>query len=70
MGKYCNRETWKLMVNILKIKIVVFGRGSTPKNLRFSFDHNEIEITDVYKYLGIYLGRSGSFVVAMKHIAE
>ena len=67
--EYC--KTWKLKVNILKTKMIVeFGRGRTPKNLRFIFEHNEIEITDVYKYLSIYLGRSGSFVVAKKHISE
>ena len=66
--QYC--KTWKLNVNISKTKIVVFGRGRTPKNLKFTFEHNEIEITDVYKYLGIYLGRSGSFVAAKKHISE
>ena len=65
---YC--KTWKLNVNILKTKIVVFGRGRIPKNLRFTFEQNEVEIVDVYKYLGIYLGRSGSFVAAKKHIAE
>ena len=66
--EYC--KTWKLNANLLKTKIVVFGRGRTQKNLRFTFEHNELEITDVYKYLGIYLGRSGSFVVAKKHMAE
>ena len=66
--EYC--KTWKLNVNISKAKIVVFGRGERPKNLRFTFEHNEIEITDVYKYLGIYLGRSGSFVAAKKHISK
>ena len=53
-------KTWKLNVNISKTKLVVFGRGRTPKNLGFTFEHNEIEITDVYKYLGIHLGQSGS----------
>ena len=66
--EYC--KTWKLSVNISKTKIVVFGRGSTSKNLKFTFEQNEIEIANVYKYLGVYLGRSGSFVAAKKHIAE
>ncbi|MEW8546328.1 MAG: reverse transcriptase family protein [Candidatus Thiodiazotropha sp.] len=66
--EYC--KTWRLSVNISKTKIVVFGRGRTPKILKFTFQQNEIEITDEYKYLGIYLGRSGSFVAAKKHIAE
>ena len=35
---------------------------------KFIFQQSEIEITDEYKYLGIYLGRSCSFVAAKKHI--
>ena len=60
---------WKLSVDS-KTKIVVFGRGRMPKNLKFTIEQKEIEIADVYKYLGVYLGRSGSFVAAKKHIAE
>ena len=64
-------KKWKMSVNISIIKIVVFGRGRMPKNLKFTFEQKElIEIADVYKYLRVYLGRSGSFVAAMKHIAE
>ena len=66
--EYCKK--WKLSVNISKTKIVVFGRGRMPKNLKFTFEQKVIEIADVYKYLGVYLGRSGSFVAAKKHIAE
>ena len=66
--EYC--KTWKLKVNISKTKIVVFGSGSLPKNVKFTYEKIEIEIADSYKYLGIYLGRKGSFTMAKKHIAE
>ena len=46
--EYCKK--WKLSVNISKTKIVVFGRGRMPKNLKFTFEQKEIEIADVYKY--------------------
>ena len=58
--EYC--KIWRLNVNVSKTKVVIFARGKTPKNLKIIFQQNEIEITDEYKYLGIYLGRSGSFV--------
>ena len=44
--EYC--KTWRLNVNVSKIKIFVFGRGRTPKK-KFTFQQNEIEITDEYK---------------------
>ena len=67
-GECC--KIWRLNVNVSKTEVVIFGRGRTPKNLKIIFQQNEKEITDEYKYLGIYLGRSGSFVAAKKHIAD
>ena len=66
--EYC--YNWKLQVNALKTKIVIFSKGRPNKNVQFVFQNNILEVTDEYKYLGIYLGRSGSFVTAKKHIAE
>ena len=65
---YC--DTWKLTVNVLKTKIVIFGSGKTSKRLRFTFGTHELEITNAYKYLGILLSKSGSFIAAKKNIAE
>lgn len=66
--EYCN--SWKLKINISKTKIVVFGRGKLKRNMHFTFQQHDIEIVDEYKYLGVYLGRSGSFIAAKKHVAE
>ena len=66
--KYCTE--WKLTVNISKTKIVVFSGGRLPKNLKFLFKGSELEIVKEYKYLGVFLGRSGSFTRAKKHIAD
>ena len=66
--KYCTE--WKLTVNISKTKIVVFSGGRLPKNLKFFFKGSELEIVKEYKYLGVFLGRSGSFTRAKKHIAD
>lgn len=66
--EYCQR--WKLTVNTLKTKVVVFSRGRLHKNMQFKFQNKDIEIVKEYKYLGIYFSRSGSFAAAKKHIAE
>ena len=66
--EYC--YNWKLQVNASKTKIVIFSEERPNKNVQFVFQNNILEVTDEYKYLGIYLGRSGSFVTAKKHIAE
>ena len=49
---------------------MIFSKGRPNKNVQFVFQNNILEVTDEYKYLGIYLGRSGSFVTAKKQIAE
>ncbi|MCG8112265.1 MAG: reverse transcriptase domain-containing protein [Candidatus Thiodiazotropha taylori] len=65
---YC--ELWKLKVNISKTKVVVFSRGKYDKSISFVFQKEKLETVEQYKYLGIYLGRSGSYVAAKNHIAE
>ena len=64
---YCN--TWRLTVNTEKTKIVVFSPGK-QKTYRFMFDGLEIELTNEYKYLGVYFTRGGAFAKAKQHIAE
>ena len=57
-------------VNISKTKIVVFSEGRTKHYINFTFQTKNMEIVDTYKYLRIFLGKSGSYVQAKKHIAE
>ncbi|MEW8548255.1 MAG: reverse transcriptase family protein [Candidatus Thiodiazotropha sp.] len=64
---YCT--TWKLKVNINKTKVVIFGAKKTDL-FRFTIDNSNIEITDKYKYLGVFFSQSRSFLNARKHIAE
>ena len=43
----------------------------TAKKIQFlQFGGQNIDAVDEYKYLGIYLSKSGSFKVAKQHIAE
>ena len=64
---YC--KTWQLTVNVEKTKIVVFSSGRN-KQYKFMFDSREVEVSNDYKYLGIYFTRRGSFNTAKKYIAE
>lgn len=65
---YC--KEWHLTVNTSKAKVVSFSRGRVSKNVFFLFQNTKLEMVNEYKYLGIFLGRSGSFVSAKKHIVE
>ena len=65
---YC--DEWKLTVNISKTKIMIFSRGRQSKRFHFFFNSTELEIVTDYKYLGIYLSRTYSYIKAKKHIAE
>ena len=64
---YC--KYWKLNINVSKSKVIVFGniRGRLPE---FKISGHTLAIVDEYKYLGIYLSQTGSFVAAKRHIAE
>ena len=66
--QYCDK--WRLTVNISKTKIIIFSGGIPPANLHFYFKGIEIEIVSEFKYLGIFLARTGSFLKTKKHIAD
>ena len=55
---YC--DIWRLTVNTSKTKVMIFSKGRLPRNQKFYFKNEEIEIVNKYKYLGIFLARSGS----------
>lgn len=48
---------------------MVFSSGRNKK-YKFLFDGREVEVSNDYKYLGIYFTRGGSFSTAKKYIAE
>ena len=56
---YCDK--WQLKINTSKTKVLIFSRGSIPKNLHFYIRNTELEIVKNYKYLDIFFARSGSF---------
>ena len=65
---YCKK--WHLTVTIEKTKLVIVSKGRANRAYRFKFRDVLIEIIKEYKYLGVFLGQSGSYVSAKKHIAE
>lgn len=65
--EYC--QLWKLNVNIDKTKVIVFG-SRIKRHFQFKLGPNILEIVDSYKYLGIFFSKTGSFLMARKHIAE
>ncbi|MES9905565.1 MAG: reverse transcriptase domain-containing protein [Sedimenticola sp.] len=54
---YSNCKKWKLNVNFTKTKIVVFGARKTTR-FNFKLGGNTLEITDDYKYLGIFFSKT------------
>ena len=67
-SKYC--DDWKLTVNISKTKVMVFSGGRLPSNIRFHFKNTELQVVNEYKYLGIFVSRTGTFLKTKRHIAE
>ena len=60
LSEYCAK--WKLKVNVLKSKILIFRVGGLlPRNLSFSYEGEVLEIVKCFKYLGIVFTAGGSF---------
>ena len=68
LGSYCNR--WKITVNIEKTKIMVFRKGGIfPRDMRFLYNDQEMEIVKSFSYLGIVFTPWGSFSNAQTTLA-
>lgn len=67
-NEYC--KEWKLTVNVKKTKVVIFSKRKTMPNVNFKLNNILLEIVNEYKYLGIFMSRTGSFLKAKKHIAS
>lgn len=60
---YCKR--WKLTVNTEKTKVMVSRKGGIlPRDLKFYYNNQEIEIVRSFSYLGIVFTPGGSFSTA------
>ena len=66
---YCQK--WRLSVNTVKTKVIVFRKGGIlPSNLRFFYNDTELEIVSSFSYLGIVFTSGGSFSLAQKTLAR
>ena len=70
LESYCN--CWGLKVNASKYKVVVFNKrfNNKIKNLKFSIDNNQIELSKSYCYLGVEMSCSGSFQQATESLRK
>ena len=59
---YC--EHWKLSVNSAKTKIVIFQKRKRPRANGdiFTFNSNNLEIVDSFRYLGVEFSANGSLL--------
>ena len=67
-SEYCN--TWKLQVNIGKIKVVIFSKSNVTQNTRFMSDNKELNICESYNCLGILFNFNNNFLNAKKKLVE
>ena len=68
LENYCIR--WKLTVNVIKTKIVIFRKGGRlPLNIKFTYKGVEIESVIKCSYLGVVFTSSGSCFKTQKTLA-
>ena len=67
VNRWCS--TWRLEVNLSKTKVVHYrGCRRARTNFKFFWADNQIETTDGYKYLGVYLDEHLSFSIHCENI--
>ena len=65
--KYCKK--WNLTVNVNKTKIVVFKKGRLNRDIKFTYENDNLEIVDTFNYLGVVFTRTESFLNATKTLS-
>ena len=71
-GLFNYTSLWHLIVNLIKTKILIFNHKGPVSVNTFKFGNELIEITDEYKYLGVFFKTSGqnSFKNTYTHLAN
>ena len=66
---YCQK--WRLSVNTVKTKVIVFRKGGFCQEIyKFFYNDIELEIVSSFSYLGIVFTSGGSFSFAQKTLAR
>ena len=58
MNHHC--VMWKLKINTMKTKVVIFSHQKVKEKPKFMLGENELEIVDEYTYLGFSLKYNGN----------
>lgn len=65
---YCAR--WKLEVNLMKTKIIIFNKNGRLFRDKFLYGNRIIECVKTYKYLGLEFDNTGSFNLAKQNLRQ
>ena len=68
LKEYCNK--WKLTVNLKKTKVIIFRANGKKHNAQFMLEKENLEVIDLYKYLGITISSSSSFLQGINELAQ
>ena len=68
LSDYCSK--WNLKVNIRKTKVMKFSGNGHKCKESFYFNGNQLENTQRYRYLGVELSASGSFIYSIKNLVR
>ena len=69
LREYCN--IWRLTVNLLKTKVIVFRNGGPLRNYEhWKFGEKVLDVVTYYKYLGILFSSRNSWFMAQKTLAN
>ena len=64
---YCNK--WNLTLNTHKNQVLIFNKGGLRlKKFKFYYEHDVLEITQSYCYLGIVFSACGTFNAACENM--
>ena len=68
LHEYC--EEWKLKINVMKTKIMIFSCGKITNLPDLMFVTSRIEVVFEYNYLGIFFNYNGNFSKAIKSLYD
>ena len=68
MSDYCS--LWKLKVNVLKTKVIIFSRGKLRNKPSFFYQNIPVEVIDDFSYLGVLFNYNGKFAKAKTRLCN